>query len=63
MTVASARNLPGRDDQPEPPAPAPGERCPVCGGEGRTPFYYGGRLNDYYTMTCSHCGGAGEVAA
>lgn len=56
-------NLPGRDDQPEPPAPAPGERCPVCGGEGFQRMYYGGHLSDYYTFTCHRCNGSGMIAA
>jgi hypothetical protein len=52
-------NLPGRDDQPEPPAPVV-HRCPECGGEG-TRGIYGGHLSDYYTFTCGRCGGSGTL--
>jgi hypothetical protein len=50
------------DPEPEPTAPAAAPvRCPDCYGDGYRKMYTGGRSDEWWSVQCRRCGGAGIV--
>lgn len=52
------------DPEPEPAAaPVAPARCRSCFGDGYLKMQTGGRLTDWWPVTCRRCDGAGHLAA